>query len=73
MINKLFGSFFLELTGKNVNQFKDIESISSAIESKNKKKIHASKFDSNIVHSRGNIFQFSRFDDLNSKIGRYLD
>ncbi len=72
MTKKIFGDFFFRLINKDVSQYADLESINDAIESKIRKKIHATPYKSRVVHSRGNVFKYSRYNNLNQKIDAYL-
>lgn len=72
MAKNIFGSFFQKLIGSSVDQFATVESINTAIEKKQDKKIHADTYKSTVVHSRGNVFKYSRFDNLDKEIDTYL-
>ena len=72
MTKKIFGGFFQKLTGKSVEEFTTLESVNGAIEEKRNKKTHASTYKSSVVHGRGNVFKYSRHDDLDKRIDNYL-
>ena len=64
-----FGSFFQELTGLNASECSSIKEIDSKIN----KSIHIKPYKSSVVHSRGNVFRYTKkFTDLDNKIDSYL-
>ena len=68
-MKNIFGSFFKELTGVNASECLSIEEIDSEIT----KNIHIKSYKSSVVHSRGNIFQYTqKHKNIDSKIDSYL-
>ena len=72
MAKKIFGGFFQKLIGKSVEEYATLESLNGAIEEMRNKKTHAGTYKSTVVHSRGNVFKYSRYDDLDKRIDNYL-
>lgn len=68
-MKKKFGNFFKELTGLNASDCLSIEDIDSKIT----KNIRINSYKSSVVHSRGNIFRYTKkFKDIDNKIDKYL-
>lgn len=69
----MFGDIFEKLTGKKPDEFESLIDIEQAIEKATQTTLEFKKFDSDMVHSRGNIFVYSnRQRDLDAELDAAL-
>ena len=67
-----YGGYFQKLTGKEVTDFSSMEEINAEVQAAKHKRVEMDEYKSSVVPSRGNVFEYTSYDNLNEEIDACL-